>query len=206
MPQSVPINRVTQISEDHCGPAVLQMQLETLGHTFSQEEITRAADAEFTIKDTGVTVDQLGKACKILAPQTQFWYKYHATFDDIRYLLERGFPVGVEWKGLFYESEEEEEAEKDDDSDFGHYSVVSHMDDELEELIMVDPYKEFRDRNRIFEYDFFRRRWWDTNDIKDPTTGQIRTIKDEQLLFFVAPVGTYFPRELGFKAFTLVEE
>lgn len=206
MPQSVPINRVTQITDDHCGPAVLQMLLEAIGVSRTQEEITMAADAQDTIKDTGVTIDQLGRANTLIAPQTQFWYKYHATLDDLRYLLERGFPVGVEWQGLFYDTEEEEAADRDEESDFGHYSVVSHLDEELDQLIIIDPYKDFVDRNRIVDFDFFTRRWWDVNDIKDPETRQIRTIKDEHVLFFVAPKGTFFPREYGFKAFSVVEE
>lgn len=199
------IQRVTQISEDHCGPAVLQMQLGAIGLSFTQEEITQAADAEDSIEDYGVTIDQIGRAATVLAPGAQFWYKFHSTLDDIRYILEQGFPVGVEWQGLFYDSVEEEEEEEDDDHDFGHYSVVSHMDDELQQLIIVDPYKDFVKQDRIIEYDLFERRWWDLNDIRDQYTRQWQTVKDEQLLFFVAPKGTYFPKELGFKAFSVVE-
>lgn len=199
------INRVTQISEDHCGPAVIQMLLGAIGLDFTQEEITSAAGAAETIEEFGTTVDQLGKAVTVLAPRAQFWYKFHASLDDVRYILDQGFPVGVEWQGLFYDSEEEEAAEAEDDHDFGHYSIISHMDDELQQLIIVDPYKDFVKQDRIIEYDFFQRRWWDLNDIRDSYSRQWQTIKDEQLLFFVTPKGTYLPKDMGFKAFAVIE-
>lgn len=189
------LHRSQQISEEHCGPAVLQMLLGSLGIYCTQEEITRQANLEQTIHETGSRVDQLAVACKKLAPQTRFWFKYHSTLDDIRYLLQRGYGVGVEWQGLFYESEEEEE----EDGDYGHYSIVSYIDEDRQVLIIIDPYKDFSDQDRIFEVATFMKRWWDINEITDPYTGQKRTFEDKQLLFFVTPLNESFPPELGFQ-------
>lgn len=190
-----------QISESHCGPAVLQMLLDAIGVTAHQDDITRAAGAEHTIEEHGTRVDQLALACSRVAPQTQFWYKYHASLDDLRYLLGRGYIVGVEWQGLFYDSEDEEE----DDGEYGHYSVITHLDEDRQAFIIVDPYKDFSNQSRIFSVSMFLRRWWDTNDITDQYTGQKRVVKDTRLLFFVTPLGEYFPPERNFRPYASME-
>lgn len=195
--------KVTQISESHCGPAVLEMLLDAIGIERSQEEIAQAAGVEDTIEEHGMRVDQIALACAKLAPQAQFWYKYFASIDDIRYLLDKGHAVAVEWQGLFYDDEDEEE--EDEDKDFGHYSIISHYDDELQQLIIVDPYKDFAKQDRIIAVPFFLRRWWDTNEVRDRHSNYPRLVTDEQLLFFVTPKNEYFPRELGFKPYSVVD-
>src|SRR3989344_59119 len=97
---STPFRKITQISEHHCGPAVLAMLLDALQVTTTQEEIAQAAGAANAINVHGMRVDQLGLACSRIAPHAQFWYKHSASLDDIRFLLSRGFGVGVEWQGL----------------------------------------------------------------------------------------------------------
>lgn len=182
------LHKFPQITDVHCGPAVIQMLLDGVGLQFSQEEITRAAGAEFTIKEHGTRVDQLALATARLAPQMKFWYKYHATIEDVKTILRMGYGVGVEWQGLFYNSEEEEAEDYDsEDADRGHYSVISYLDEEQEQLIIVDPYREFVQQDRIIPVDMFLRRWWDTNEVTNPYTGQRQYIKDEQLLFFIKP-------------------
>ena len=37
----------------------------------------------------------------------------------------------------------------DDDDDYGHYSIIAHIDKAKDELIVVDPYKDFVDQSRI---------------------------------------------------------
>lgn len=199
------LNRFNQISEEHCGPAVLQMLLDAIDINVSQEEITAACGAEYTIHELGVTIDQLGLATQRLVPTAQFWIKNEADLSDIRFLLQKSFPVGVEWQGLFYQSEEEEkealENDDDEEADFGHYSVVTHMDDEMEELVIVDPYKDFKYQNRIIDYDMFLRRWYDVNEVTDHRTGYSENVKDLRTLFFVTPKGTFLPKDMGFRAF-----
>jgi len=64
------------------------------------------------------------------------------------------------------------------------------------ELIVVDPYKDFADQDRILKISTFLKRWWDDNEVKDPQTGKIVYKRDEQLFFVVAPLDTSFPEEL----------
>ena len=185
------LRRIEQISENHCGPAVIQMLLENIGLSVSQETITAAAGATDTIAEQGTRVDQLAQAVRALAPSARLWYKEKATLADLVYVLdEQKYPVGVEWQGLFDEDEDEF------DDDYGHYSVISHIDLARGELIVVDPYKDFADQDRILSTRVFQKRWWDENEVKQPETGELVYKRDEQLFFVVAPGDVTFPAEL----------
>lgn len=187
---------IQQLSESHCGPAVIQMLLENIGVNVTQEQITDAADAAKTIAGHGTRVDQLAKAVNDLAPGARLWYKEHATLRDLRYVLEEAkFPVGVEWQGIFDEDPEEL------DDDYGHYSVIVNIDEERDELIIMDPYKDFVEQSRIIKVSVFLKRWWDYNQVKDPQTGKEVDKKDEDLFFVVAPRETSFPAELGMQSY-----
>ena len=186
---------IQQITENHCGPAVLQMLLENIGVNASQQEITEAAGATHTIETLGTRVDQLAKAVQELVPIARLWYKEKADLDDILYVLEEAkYPVGVEWQGLF------EDMDGDDD-DYGHYSIIAHIDQAKDELIVVDPYKDYIDQNRIIRISTFQDRWWDFNEVKDPQTGEKTFKKDEELFFVVVPLAVSFPAELGMQAY-----
>src|SRR5512145_503167 len=96
------LRRIEQITENHCGPAVIQMLLENIGVQVSQEEITEAAGATHTIETHGTRVDQLAKAVHQLTPIAKLWFKEKAGPEDLEYVLnECKYPVGVEWQGLF---------------------------------------------------------------------------------------------------------
>lgn len=194
----MPLHQIPQITESHCGPAVIEMLLDALGISFSQQQIAHAARVEDTIEEYGTLVEQLALATTKLAPETQFWYKYQATLDDIRYILHRGYGVGVEWQGMFYDDEEEEEA----NGDYGHYSVISHIDENKGSLVIIDPYKYFTDQTRIISIQKFLHRWWDTNEVIDPVSGKQKELEDLRLLFFITPFYEGFPKEHGFKAFS----
>ena len=196
------IHQIQQISEAHCGPAVLEMLLETVGVEVTQDMIVETLGIEDMIDEQGVRPDQLGTACVRLAPQIKFWYKYHADLDDVLAVLERGYAVGVEWQGLFYKSEDIERKESSDEGDYGHYSIISYYDKENQQLIIVDPYKDFANQDRIFDVPVFLRRWWDTNEIMDPETGRMRIETDERLIFFITPQDESFPEEFGFTSFS----
>jgi hypothetical protein len=186
---------IEQITENHCGPAVIQMLLENIGVHVSQEEITEAAGATHTIETHGTRVDQLAKAVHQLAPHAKLWYRENGTPENLEYVLDIcKFPVGVEWQGLFGDVDQ-------DDDDYGHYSIISHIDKLKDELIVVDPYKDFVDQNRILKVSHFLNRWWDYNEVKDPQTGEKTFKKDEQLFFVVAPGAVSFAAELGMQAF-----
>jgi peptidase C39-like protein len=190
------LRRIGQITENHCGPAVLQMLLENIGVKVTQEEITEAAGATRTIATHGTRVDQLAKAVHILAPGAKLWYKERASLDNLEYVLDEcKYPLGVEWQGLFEDSVDE------DDDDYGHYSVISHIDKAKDELIVVDPYKDFVDQDRILKISLFLKRWWDYNEVKDPLTGKKIFKKDEQLFFVVTSLDVSFPDELDMQSF-----
>ena len=189
------LRRIEQITENHCGPAVTQMLLENIGVNVSQEEITEAAGATHTIETHGTRVDQLARAVHELAPIAKLWYREKASVEDLEYVLnECKFPVGVEWQGLFEDMD-------DDDEDYGHYSIIAHIDTVKDEIIVVDPYKDFVDQSRIVKMSLFLNRWWDFNEVKDPETGEKEFKKDEQLFFVVAPLSVAFPAELGMQSF-----
>ena len=188
------LRRIEQITENHCGPAVIQMLLENIGVNVSQEEITEAAGAIHTIETHGTRVDQLAKAVQQLAPIAKLWYKEKSRPEDLEYVLnECKFPVGVEWQGLF--------DDMDDDDDYGHYSIIAHIDQGKDELIVVDPYKDFVDQNRIVKMSLFLTRWWDFNEVKDPHTGEKSFKKDEQLFFVVTPLSVAFPAEMRMESY-----
>jgi len=205
----------TQISESHCGPAVIQMLLANQGVQVKQEDIAEQGGAVHTIETHGMTVDQLALAVQQLAPETQFWYKDFASLDDLIELVEtHRLPVGVEWQGLFEDEDDEDEDDDEDteeedyeddppgeteDTDYGHYSIVTHVDRENEQLIIADPYKDYIDRDRIFTFAQFEVRWWDTNEITNPRTGRTKIVEDYHMLFVVTPKETTFPISLGLK-------
>jgi hypothetical protein len=171
------------------------MLLENIEVNVTQEDITEAAGATQTIETHGTRVDQLAKAVHQLAPAARLWYKEKATPEDLEYVLDVcKFPVGVEWQGLF-------DDEDDDDEDYGHYSIISHIDKVKDELIVVDPYKDFVDQSRIVRMSVFLNRWWDFNEVKDPQTGKKEFKKDERLFFVVTPLAISFPAELGMQYF-----
>ena len=78
---------------------------------------------------------------------------------------------------------------------------MAHIDKVKDELIVVDPYKDFVDQNRIIKMSLFLQRWWDFNEVKDLHTGETTFKKDEQLFFVVAPLGVTFPDEFQMQAY-----
>lgn len=193
------IRRIQQITNSHCGPAVICMLLDAIGIQVDQETITKAANAEETIADDGVKIEQLALAINRVAPEAKLWYKYQSTLDDIRYILKRGYGVGVEWQGLFYDTEEEEE--EDEVMDFGHYSIISDIDEEKQGFKIVNPHQDFAYHDRLFSIPIFLRRWWDTNEVLNPFTQKKMLVEDLRLLFFVTPADQIFPPEMGFEHF-----
>ena len=189
-------DRFTQISESHCGPAVVQMLLHNLGIVVTQEEVAEAGGASDLIEQQGIRIDQLGRAVRQLAPQTCFWYKDHFLIEElVQIVTDYDTPVGVEWQGLFEDTLEDESQ----DGDYGHYSVVIMADPKSRKLVIVDPYKDYRSQDRIFTFDFFMTRWWDVNNFPDPLTGEDRLVEDRQMAFIITPEEATFPQLLGMK-------
>lgn len=201
MTMALYLHKVQQISESHCGPAVLQMLLGVIGIDTTQEAIEKAGEAEGKLEDYGMRIDQLVLASARLAPQMVFWYKQETSLEDIDFIHKNGYVVGVEWQSLFYDHESQETPGKD----YGHFSILYKINWEKQVIIMSDPYKDYIDNDREFTFEFFLRRWWDTNDIRDPQTGETVEIKDTKAAFLVLPPGEDFPKEVGFLPFTSSE-
>jgi hypothetical protein len=204
----------TQISESHCGPAVIQMLLAQCGVVVSQQQIAEAAGVTDLIEMNGTRVDQLAQAVGILAPQLQFWYKENSKFKSLIALVsEYQYPVGVEWQGLFEDEDDDEEDDDEEDNeagepledsetgdnDYGHYSLVIYVDEETKQLIIADPYKDYISQDRIFTFKEFANRWYDYNEILDPETGEARIVEDYHMMFIVAPKEETFPEQLKMK-------
>jgi ABC-type bacteriocin/lantibiotic exporter with double-glycine peptidase domain len=185
------LRRVQQITDWHCGPAVMQMLLAHAGVAVSQEDVAIAGEAKDRIEKHGMRIDQLARAAARLAPETRFWSKERSDIADLVALVNRyGFPVGVEWQGVF-EGEE---------TDCGHYSVVAEIDERRSELFIVDPYQGYDDA-RVFPLSTFEERWWDTNEVLDPLTGEEQLAEDFHMMFVVAPAGDDAPAAVGMTIF-----
>ena len=186
-----------QISESHCGPAVIQMLLDHLGVKVTQEAVAEAGGATELIELNGMRVDQLALAVYKLAPQVQFWFKEHARLSElVRLVTHYRVPVGVEWQGVFDDDEEEEET---GDDDYGHYSVITYANRREKKFIIADPYKDYYSQDRIFGFEEFERRWFDFNEVTDPETGRTRILKDDHMMFILTPKDATFPLELKMK-------
>jgi hypothetical protein len=184
------------------------MLLSNLGVEVTQEAVAEAGGAGSRLELHGMRVDQLATAVCQLAPTAQFWYKRRAALDELIVLItEHLYPVGVEWQGIFDDDhdtekagdEEDDEDDEDEEDDYGHYSVITHIDQEKQELIIVDPYKIFAERDHIMGFTEFVERWWDTNEITSAKTGRTRYVKDTRMMFIITPNDTLFPRSLGMK-------
>ncbi len=189
------MQRISQITDAHCGPAVIQMLLSNLGISVTQEEVALAAGIQDVIQMHGTRVDQMAVAVKQLAPNAQFWYKDHSTLDEMfSLIMDHRYPVGIEWQGLFDDEGDEIE---DPEPDYGHYSVITHIDRDKGELVIVDPYKDYVLRDRIFTLQEFEDRWWDYNMVPDTETGKSELTQDYHMMFIVTPSGLSFPEQIG---------
>lgn len=183
------MKRVCQKSTSHCGPAVLEMLCSYLGVYIDQDLFVEAMGLGHKLEDYGMTVTEMGQAVNKLAPQLTFWSKQKATLSELSDLIRNyGFPVGVEWQGVFYE---------DTDEDNGHYSVVTHIDTVNNIITLSDPFKRFAGVDRQFHILEFQNRWWDENEIYNPQEGTRNFTREEQMMFVVTPKDSIFPESLG---------
>lgn len=191
-----------QISESHCGPAVIQMLLNHLGLDVHQEEVAAMGGATSLIELNGMRVDQLALAVKKLAPTVDFWYKDHATLQElVDLIMVQRYPVAVEWQGLFDDADDEDDEDDSEtgDDDYGHYSVVTHVHPRKRQLIIADPYKSYISQARVFDFEEFEERWYDYNEVTDPKTGKPVLVEDYHMMFIVTPPGEVFPFRYGMK-------
>lgn len=193
----IPLPIVTQITESHCGPAVLQMLFAHVRKTFNQEQIAQAAGVAKRIKDDGTRPAQLARAVGRLTLTHQLWFKQHTNFEDIDTLIhEHHWPVGINWQGFFYENQAEENKKRFINDDYGHYSVVVDIDLKKKTITIADTYQEFSISPRVFDLEWFQKRWHDEVEDIDKKAGTKKITQTQQLIFIIAPKKAKFPEKL----------
>jgi Peptidase_C39 like family len=189
------MRRRRQRTDSHCGPAVLQMLAGFVNVKISQVSVVRALKAEGRIQKYGILVEDIGKAAKKLVPGGVFWYKENSRISDLDKLVNKyKWPVGIEWQGVFHLGKDEIHKNFPDD---GHYSIVVGFEKPKGRIYIADPFHEFVHTDRKFDIEFFKKRWWDFNEVKDKKTKKIKQVKDNRMMFVITPKDATFPRELG---------
>lgn len=184
------MKRIAQINNSSCGPAVVEMLFSYLGFAATQRQIIKAAGIVAKIKKYGMTVSEMGKAVKKLSQKSfVLWYRKDTTFNQLSEIVNKhGYPVGIEWQGVFGKYEY---------GDNGHYSVCVFVGKDNKKITLVDPFKYFVGEDRIFEFEEFKKRWWDQNMVKK---GSKRVAETERYVsFIITPKETKFPKNLGMK-------
>jgi hypothetical protein len=177
--------RVRQRSDFHCGPAVVVMLASYLGIEIKQHDIVVAAQAVKSYRIRGMTVEELATGLITLHEELVFWYKNEASIADLNKLVNiHKYPVGIEWQGVFGQYADE---------DNGHYSVVTAINRNENNILLSDPFYFFAGRDRTFPIDEFDSRWWDINE----------GVKDTRTLFMVTSDNYTFPPDLNLKRFVM---
>jgi hypothetical protein len=162
-----------------------------------QTEIAKAAGVQDRILADGTRPFELAQAAQKLAPHLKYWFKQPTSFEEVAQLLnERGWPVVINWQGLFHPSVEAEGG-LDQSGDNGHYSLVVGIDLVTRTISLVDPYPDFAGQVRTFSLDWFASRWWDVARDIDPLTQQAKVFRTHHFIFILCPIEDDFPSSLG---------
>lgn len=174
--------RIGQLTNSHCGPAVLNMLARFNGFTIGQKRFVKAALVEAKLKHQGMNVFDLARSVKTLLPQLDFWFKDHARSSDLHKLINTNrLPVGVEWRGDFG---------KYADEDNGHWSIITSISLPNKLLTLADPFSQFAGRDRKYRLAKFLPMWWDENEVVDPVSLRKKIVKDIRLLFVITAKST----------------
>lgn len=178
------MKRMKQISNYHCGPAVISELFSFVGKTVSQKAVVKVLRAEIKIKKFGLNMHDLARAAKIIGKKEYiFWRKQKATIANISTVINKyKYPVGVEWQGVFYENSDE---------DNGHYAVVTKIAEGKDYLRIYDSYPEFSGVDRRFKIKEFKKRWWDVNKIHG------RNLIDKNMMFVITLKDEKWPSKIG---------
>jgi hypothetical protein len=176
------IRRLVRQKPGHCGPSCLEMMLSCYGIDIPQDIIMNATGIPEALQKEGARIDQLDKAIRLLAPDYVLLAKYDASVEDLVLMTEEfALPVGVEWQGVFVDSNGKRFEE-------GHFSLVVGVDQSAGSILMLDPDgKSALEEGRIPIRDF-EERWWEENGIPLPDNpGEEETIRNDRLLFVLVP-------------------
>lgn len=190
---------IVQQTDSHCGPAVVQLLLANLDITVTQDQVVDAARVRTKIARHGTRPDQLARAVAQLAPDTQFWFQQPTSIKDLTTLVQKHhWPVAINWQGLFYDTVEEEQKKSLND-EHGHYSVVTKINPQKDQIVIADPYSEYAKKPRVFSLKWFEKRWWDVDHLIDRKTGLKDSIKTKRFIFIIVPKDEQFPQKLHMK-------
>jgi RimJ/RimL family protein N-acetyltransferase len=188
-----------QITDSHCGPAVVKALLGFNKVNVSQDEVVNAARVNATLAKHGMRPAQIALAVKRLAPEMKFLFKQQTTARDLEKLVHKyKIPVAINWQGLFYGSVAEEKL-KSKTNEAGHYSVVIDLNSKEDQVVIDDPYSEYFEIPRVFSYKWFKSRWWDTDELFDIKGHSKNILKTKKLIFIIVPKHMEFPASLGLK-------
>lgn len=198
------LKRFRQATGAYCGPAALQIMLSNFDVETRQIDIVKAGSTKAKVDRQGMSVRELAKAVKEVAPSLSFWTKHDSSLNDLKKMvIDHKYPVGVDWQGIFdeqeYENEDDDYDAEDDGSigDEGHYCVVTDINLEDGYIRLVDPYGSYSGRDRVLGVDTFQERWWDDLMEIDKTGGLRKYTFESRLMFVLVPKGETFPKELG---------
>lgn len=194
------MGRVRQKTSVHCGPAAVEMLISYLGGKVNQDEIVSKTGVKIAwFKTNGLKVRELKNAVNKLFPHLEFWYKRNSKISDLSKIVNKyKFPVGIEWQGVFdYTHSKFDPKYGEEDDDPGHYSVVTAIDIKRDLMKIADPERHYAGHDRKFAVSFFKKRWWDVNDVKIKGLKKVRKIRDDRMMFVIVPKLLDFPRKMG---------
>jgi hypothetical protein len=204
--------KARQETGSFCGPAVIETLLGHLGRKVSQLEVVEACEAKTTVMKDGISLVGLAKGVKKLFPDLQVWEKQNSSISDIYSLVEHGYPVAVDWQGVFTTDEYGDEIWNTRDKfrlwlskvkkepvgkgDQGHYCIVTDVDQAKGYIRFVDPYGHYAGKDRFLATWEFEERWWDDR-IGIDQNGKKSLIIENKLMFVIVPITDTFIQTMG---------
>lgn len=206
--------RSKQETGAYCGPAVIQMLVRHLGKEISQVEIVEACEAKKSVMSLGIPLVDLASGVKKLFPGLQVWEKQNSKIEDIEELIANGYPMAVDWQGIFTADEYGDEILVSRNKfqmwldkfrkipvavgDQGHYCIAVELNSKSGYLKFVDPYGHYAGKERFVAIWEFEERWWDDRVGKDEV-GKDTVIMENRLMFLVTTSEDNFPETVEMK-------
>jgi hypothetical protein len=196
---SLQLTVIPQITESHCGPAVLQMLLSYHGQTTGQRQIEAAGRVKSTILRHGMRPARMAEAVAKVSQKLRYWFKNEASITDLERLVNlEKVPVGVNWQGMFYRTEALEQ-KHDPKGDHGHYSLVIGLNRTRNMVTLADPFPDFAPKKRHFKLSWFKTRWWDAARDVHPKTKEVSLLRSKRFMFVLAPPNAPYLKALSFR-------
>ncbi len=201
--------KIRQETGSYCGPAVIEMLVKNIGRSVAQKEIVVAAEAENYVMKEGIPLIDLAKGVKKLFPDLVVWEKQNSSLEEIKKLVEAGYPVAVDWQGIFTADEYKDDVEDKWSAfwnklgkgltlngDQGHYCIVIDIDLEEGFVKFVDPYGHYAGKTRFVATWEFEERWWDDR-LGKGEAGKKTVILENKLMFVIASKSDSFLETVG---------